>query len=194
MNMDESIVEKMVGVVPENWFDTPEITTWLAFRDFPFNSVENMVAYVRAHFQIPVAFRLIDEKFPQSYAHWWCHCRMAVIQNKKAVAVYPKLQKWCDILGVKKGNSSPYKIFGTIEGYLDMLTFDIVLFPDEKQRENIPRIDMNNNFIMKHTKKALQTRKKTKEYLIEEGASIFKERGWNDGYKYWLQKCQKYKL
>ena len=45
MNMDESIVEKMVGVVPENWFDTPEITMWLAFRDFPFNSVENSLSF-----------------------------------------------------------------------------------------------------------------------------------------------------
>ena len=192
--MDESKLEIPVGAVPENWFETPEITTWLAFRDFPFNSVENMVAYIRARFQFPEYFRLIDEKFPQSYAHWWCHCRMAAIQNKEAVAVYPKLQKWCDVLAVNNGHSSPYQIFGIMEGYLDMLALDIVLFPDEKQRENIPRIDVNNNFIMKHTNETLQTREKTIQYLIEEGASIFKERGWKDGYNYWLQKCQKYNV
>lgn len=198
MNMDESNYEIPVDDIPENWFDTPEISTWLASRDFPFDTVENMLSYLKAKFDYSVNFRLIDEEFPQSYAHWWCYCRISVIQNKDAIATYPKLQKWSNIIrSVNKIDDvdiSPYKIFGTIENWLDMLTFDILLFTDENQRENIPRIDENNNIILNHTNKTLQNRKKTIQYIINEGASIFNERGWKDGHKYWLTKCKKYNI
>ena len=58
MNMDESNSEIPVDDIPENWFDTPEISTWLASRDFPFDTVENMLSYLKAKFDYSVNFRL----------------------------------------------------------------------------------------------------------------------------------------
>jgi hypothetical protein len=189
--MEESKLDIPVGAVPESWWSTPEITNWLALRDFPFDSVENMVTHARTLLDDSAPFRLIDDNFPQSYAHWWCHCRMAVIQNKEPIPIYGQLQKWQGLLHTD-GKKAPTVIFGTLELWLDMLALDVLLFSNEKQRESVPRIDIENHIVTQQTERALQSRKKTMQYLIREGGTIFKERGWTDGYNYWVQKCRKY--
>lgn len=177
-----------------DWLATPEVRTWLRHRDFPYDTVPNMVAYVRYRFGADTLERLVetDDQFPQSYAHWWCSCRMLKLKPKETGAMYPVLHKWLDIAEKETNSRTVEAVFALLYKWLDTLSLDRILFSDEQHREQVPRLSRGQ--IVLENLKTIESRKSTVDYLVEQGRVIFQERGWTVGEKYWVEHCQKYQL
>ena len=176
---------------PDNWLRTPEVQLWLRQRDFPYDSVHNMVNYIQQHFGTHSLVRMVDESFPQSYAHWWCHCRMARLQSSET---YATLHRWQRLVSKHTGEAATIAIvLAHMYQWLDLLSLDRLLFTDETYRENVPRCRLGGALVLTN-QPPLATRADTVHYIIEQGALLFSERGWTDGCNYWRQNCRKYQI
>jgi|FLMP01.1.fsa_nt_emb hypothetical protein len=184
----------MIQRVPENWLDTKEVHEWLRHRDFPYDTVPNMLNYVHHRFGRSTLDQLVktDDSFPQSYAHWWCTCRMAQLQHKEARADYSVLQKWSAIALTQTGNGTVEAVFALLYNWLDTLSLDRFLFSDEQHRAHVPRLSQGR--IVLENVGLTESRKSTVNYLVEQGHAIFQERGWTVGDKFWEENCQKYQF
>ena len=168
-----------------DWFTSKEMSTWLSDIRFPYTSVEQMLQYVRLRW--PDAFKqivLIDKQLPQSYAHWWCHCRVNYSQNKQASPQYNTIAKW------EQTGKEQTTIISDILVWLDMLYIDIAMLPDEMHREGVPRLYENQILVSKGGPKQRHSRRETVVYLINAGHDIFKERGFTQGLQWWEEQCQ----
>lgn len=184
----------MIQRAPENWLSTPEVRKWLRHRDFPYDTVPNMLVYVQHRFGASTLEQLVetDNDFPQSYAHWWCTCRMAQLKQNEARAMYPVLQKWSKVAEDQTGTGSVAAVFGLLYNWLDTLSLDRLLFSDEQHRDHVPRL--SNGKIVLEFDAIMASRKSTVNYLVEQGREIFQERGWTVGAKFWVENCQKYQF
>jgi hypothetical protein len=176
------------STVQTDWFTTPEMRTWLGDRQFPYESVPEMLRYIRVHFNNSDPFRIIDVgPLPQSYAHWWCHCRMGQMSDRRLpTPTYSSFEKWVQ----KTKIHSVHSVFALLYKWLDILSFDLLLLTDEGFREGVPRLS-GQEIVFEDTGN-LESRKATVLYIIAEGSSIFEERGWQPGLEYWKNDCTKY--
>ena len=177
---------------PTNWFQTVELQTWLQDRNMPTTSVPHMLKYINIHFKTDNPFRIVDNRrFPQSYAHWWCHTRPVTGHETRPLEpLYPRLGKWKQLAEDHKGTNTVDAVFALIYNWLDILSLDLLIMDDEKWREGVPRLTKHG--IVLDNQPQIQTRKQTISYLIQEGAGIFEERGWAEGLEYWNTDCTKY--
>lgn len=172
---------------PTDWFETPEVQTWLRDRQLPTTSVPNMLKYIRIHFKGDNPFRIVDNGvFPQSYAHWWCKYR----PRTGSQPCYPILEKWQAMAEDYKGLDTVAAVFALMYNWLDILSLDLLIIDNEQQREGVPRL--SEGAIVFDSSEPVNSRQETIKYLIKEGASIFSERGWNQGLEYWNTDCRKY--
>ena len=184
----------MIRTVPQNWLDTPEIGEWLKHRDFPYDTVTNMLRYIRRRFGQATLEQLVDtdNALPQSYAHWWFIHRMNQLQQTAVQTNYPVLQKWSETALGQTGSGTAHAVFALLYKWLDILRLDRLLFSDEQYRDQVPRLCQGQ--IVLENLAVMESRKSTSDYLVEQGREIFQERGWTEGEEFWAENCQKYKF
>jgi len=182
----------MNRIEDQHWLDTPEVGEWLRHRDFPYDTVPNMLMYIRHRFGTTTLEQLVETNnaFPQSYAHWWCNCRMNQLQQTETN--YPTLQKWTELAHQQTGSRAVEHVFALLYNWLDTLTLDRLLFSDELYREQVPRLSQGQ--IVLEQVAGMESRKSTTDYLVEQGREIFQERGWTVGENFWVANCQKYQF
>jgi hypothetical protein len=175
---------------PNDWFQTPELKTWLADPQLPITSIPSMLNYIQVHFYKDDPCRIIDDgSLPQSYAHWWCYSRLSAMQNNMTWH-YPILERWKAIAEDYKGSNSNNDVFALLYNWLDMLSLDRLVLDNEEIRAGVPRL--SGGRIVFDSVRATASRQETVTYLIEQGAAIFEERGWKEGLQYWNTDCKKY--
>lgn len=184
----------MIRTAPQNWLSTPEIDKWLRHRDFPYDTVPHMLMYIRHHFGQATLEQLVetDNGFPQSYAHWWCNCRMRQLLPPETQSTYPALRKWSTLALAHSGSGTVEAVFALLYNWLDTLSLDRLLFSDEQHRDQVPRLSQGQIVLEKVVN--METRKSTVDYLVEQGRDIFQERGWTVGENFWVEHCQKYQF
>ncbi len=184
----------MIQNAPPDWLSTPEVREWLRHRDFPYDTVPNMLLYIRHRFGRSTLDKLVETSnaFPQSYAHWWCTCRMARLQQQEPRTNYPVLQKWTAIAQEQTESGSVEAVFALLYTWLASLSLDQLLFADEQHREQVPRL--SNGQIVFQPTTAMESRKSTVDYLVSQGRAMFRERGWTTGEEFWVENCRKYQF
>jgi len=184
----------MKRIEDKDWLATREVGEWLRHKDFPYDTVPNMLMYIRHHFGQTTMEQLVDNgnKFPQSYAHWWCNCRMRQLSPPETQTSYPALRKWSELALAQTGSGSVEAVFALLYNWLDTLSLDRLLFSDEQYRDQVPRLCQGRIVLEKVA--VMESRKSTTDYLVEQGREIFQERGWTVGEKFWVEHCQKYQF
>lgn len=166
----------MTVVRNPNWLASEEMVTWLSDTDFPYTTIEQMLEYIRIKW--PVAFEnvvLLDNKMPQSYAHWWCHCRANYRKTKEAVPKY-------------RGGSTEQ--ISTYLTWLDMLAIDISILKDEIHHEGVPRLYGNEILFFKGDPTKRHSRRATVKFIVNQGNKVFEQRGFFEGLQWWKKQCQ----
>lgn len=186
--------------IPERWFDTLEeapVKEWLDDDEFPFDTAENMISYLKYRGDDALDRMLLDDTgVPQSFAHWWCHVRVARRDGPER-PVYPCMERWLPIVSRwKQVTAQPIDIIGTFKIWLDALFIDVSIYSDEHQRPNVPRLKNGRLQWRSQLKKAplKKSRRDTIAYIMDEGYEFFHERGWAKGETYWEQQCKKYSV
>ena len=168
---------------------------WLSDPSFPYDSVDNMIAYMRKTPNMAWALDTIvvdesnDLTMPQSYAHWWCHSRQ--VYPKKWMSDYATILKWkptCQIFFPDRTIVSDSDVFAMLKTWIDMIRLDIRLYNDEGYRKGIPRLTKNQDIeLVDNIRDADDgpTRMDTLAFIIQECTSLFSERGWVQGIDYW---------
>lgn len=182
------------------WFETLEdspVRDWLDDDEFPFDTAENMIAYLSKH-DVDALKRLLvdDSNIPQSFVHWWCHVRVARRDGPER-PVYSCLESWLPVVARwKKSDCQPTDVIGTFKVWMDLLFVDITVYDDENQRPNVPRLKNGAIHWRKRPKKTTleKTRKDTLQFIMDQGHEIFRERGWIEGQLYWKSQCKKYSV
>jgi hypothetical protein len=166
----------MSTVQNPDWLTSEEMVTWLADTNFPYTTVDQMLKYIRG--QWPNAFKrvvLIGDDMPQSYAHWWCHCRANYRKTKEAVPKYI---------------NEPTERISNYLMWLDMLTIDISILQDEIHHEGVPRLYGNEILFNKGDPRKRHSRRDTVKFIVDKGKQVFEERGFYKGLQWWENQCK----
>lgn len=170
-----------------NWLTSKETTTWLTDVDFPYTTVEHMIQYIRIKW--PLAFQSIvlqDNEMPQSYAHWWCHCRAQYRKTKEALPKYTRLVTLEEQYG-----KTHTEILSDFLVWLDMLFVDISMLKDEIHHEGVPRLYGNEILFQKGDPTNRRSRRDTVKFIVHTGTEIFEERGFIEGLQWWNKQCER---
>tara|TARA_B110001452_G_C15235367_1_gene427730 strand:+ start:942 stop:1457 length:516 start_codon:yes stop_codon:yes gene_type:complete len=166
----------MAVVQNPDWLASEEMVTWLSDTNFPYTTVEQMLKYIRVKW--PNAFErvvILDNQMPQSYAHWWCHCRANYRKTKKAVPQYVE---------------EPIEQISNYLMWLDMLVIDISILTDEIHHEGVPRLYGNEILFNKGDPTKRRSRRDTVKFIVSKGTNIFEERGFYKGLQWWENQCK----
>lgn len=166
----------MSSVQNPDWLTSEEMVTWLSDTQFPYTTVEQMLIYIRMKW--PSALErivLLEDEMPQSYAHWWCHCRANYRKTKEARPNYMK---------------KPMEQISNYLLWLDMLAIDIAILKDETHREGVPRLYGDEILFQKGDAAKRGSRRDTVNFIVKHGKAIFEERGFYKGLHWWETQCK----
>lgn len=165
---------------------------WLSDPRLPISDVAKMVAYMRRTPQMSWALKTMiinDKEMPQSYAHWWCMSR-AVYPKK--LFHYPTFKKWADVgrQWWENAFSDQGGVIAMFQSWLDLIRLDMRIFDDDGFRKGTPRLTKSGTIIIPTANTDYEggpTREDTVRFIINEGKTIFSERGWSKGEEYWYK-------
>lgn len=202
-----SLSYEEIQEIPTNWLDTcyidNDVMAWIGNDSFP-ESLREMLLFIKKNTSED---RMIanGSSLPQSFIHWWCYVRIERKRRQNAgdmeeddiSPLYPNIRRWKHIIhthhNILQNNDNADDIVDTdvitvFITWMGQLYADIVLFNDENGRSTIPRLD--GEIISLGGSRT--TRRETMQHIQQEGALIFKERGFTEGEQYWNFLCKKY--
>jgi len=192
-----------------NWLTEEETFEWLSDDNLPQRNVHHMLLYIRAKW--PKAFEkrvLLDGQMPQSFAHWWANSRAADPEPFQ----YEFIEHWRPVAyawqgtdasltppqsprgGTKRpdryGAATDEDIIAMFKTWLDLLLIDITSFEDEHHTEGVPRLyDDGKIHYVKFSGARRATKRATVGYIVNQGVTIFEERGFTEGINWWKEEC-----
>jgi hypothetical protein len=193
-----------------NWITEEETFEWLSDDNLPQRNVQHMLQYIRVKW--PEAFEKlvhIDGKIPQSFAHWWAHSRAAdpeafqyefieywrpvayAWQGTDASLTPPQSPRGRTKTNDRYGAATDEDIIAMFKTWLDLLLIDITSFEDEHHTDGVPRLyDDGKIRYVKFSGARRATKRATVGYIVEQGVTIFNERGFTEGIDWWKEECK----
>lgn len=189
--------------IPSDWLDTldsdSQVIKWRSDSGFDQQDIAEQLGFI--YRVTPEAFgRMIGdaEHMPQSFAHWWCYARLSRRNGGPSIPKYPLITKWSALLAkyhskLLKGHVTDFTVISVLKTWLEQLYVDSLLFQDDGQRWNVPRL--YGDIVLSNSRlKNMSTRSETCSFIQKLGYGIFKERGFKEGEQYWSNVCERYNV
>ena len=185
--MSSQVVKSPTWSIDEHWTNDVQ---------FPYTNPTDAIQYITAKWPEKLKTSVvIPGTIPQSYVYWWCHCRDDFRKRRTypPIASYTRLERWRPAARkwLNTDSVDDTDIIVMFKTWLDLLFIDLTVFNDELHREGVPCLHTNGIVSdikipgIKHV-----TRRNTVKFIAQQGSAIFKERGFTEGLKWWLQECK----